>query len=588
MSDPLSKNVKEIHLRGFPICSGIAIAKSYLFSFVEENIPEITVPPEEIEKEVARYYHALENSHRDLIFLQKRVQREENKEADAILNCHLEIMRDPLMTEEIEEAIRAKGKNTEYVFKMVMKEYERKFNKISDHFFRDRLRDFQDISRRIIGHLRKREKSSLANVLTRSIVFAYELSPSATIEANTDFIEAFVTKSGAETSHAAIMARSRGIPFVSNVDFPDLSLSLSPLVVVDGRGGDVIINPSKTTLSHYRIERQKARIHAKGLQKNQFLEAETIDGYTVRLSVNIETLNELDHLRQYGCKGIGLFRSEYLFLAQGTFPSEEEQFLVYRTIIEKVEGHPSVIRTFDVGGDKFGNLYPSRYEKNPYLGCRAIRFMLKERYIFKTQIRAILRASAFGDVSILFPMISGLQEFREAKTLVEEVKMELLHEGIHFGRKIPLGCMIEVPSAALISDLLVKECDFLSIGTNDLVQYSLAVDRDNTAMSYLYTPTHPGVIRLIKMVVQEGMRANVSVSVCGEIAADPLYTTLLLGLGVKELSVACPLLPLIKNVVRHVHLVEARQLAETVLSLSTAEEVEQVLAAAYEKLSIQS
>jgi phosphotransferase system enzyme I (PtsI) len=586
MSDFLFKNGQEIHLRGFPICPGIAIGKPFFFSFVDEKIPEFTVPNEEIDKEVARYYKALKNSRKDLLSLQKRLQKEGGNEAAAILSSHLEMMRDPLMTVEIEEAIRTKGKNTEYIFKTVIKEYEQKFSKISDQFFRERLKDFQDISRRIIGHLRKHEKSSLGNITTRSIVFAYELSPSDTAEANTDFIEAFVTKSGAETSHVAIMARAKGIPFVSSVDFPDLSVSMPPLVIVDGRTGDVIINPSKTTHSYYRMERRKIRIQVKGLQRNQFLEAETIDGYKTRLSANIEMFNELDQLHQYGGEGIGLFRSEYLFLGQDAFPSEEEQFLVYRSIVEKVEGYPSVIRTFDIGGDKFGDFHPSRYEKNPYLGCRAIRFMLKERLIFKTQIRAILRASAFGDVSILFPMISGLHELREAKALVEEVKGELLQKGIPFARKIPIGCMIEVPSAALISDILVKECDFLSIGTNDLVQYSLAVDRGNPAMSYLYNPAHPSIIRLIKMVVQEGNRANTSVSVCGEIAGDPLYTALLLGLGVNELSVASPSLPIVKNVIRHLHIVEATELADQILSLSTAEEVQQALSSAYEKLCI--
>ena len=581
-----SSHSQEIHIAGFPICPGIAIGKPFFFSVVDEKIPEFSVPDEEIDKEVARYYKALRNSQKDLLSLKKRLQTEGGSEAVAILSSHLEIIHDPLMTEKVEEAIRSKGKNTEYVFKMVMGEYEQRFSKITDQFFRERLKDFQDISRRIIGHLRKREKSSLGSISSRSIIFAHELAPSDTAEANSDFIEAFVTRSSAETSHVAIMARSKGIPFVSNVDFPEFSLTQPPLVIVDGRTGQVIIHPSKETLQEYKQEKKKLRIIVKELQKSTFLETETMDGYRTRLSANIEMFNELDALQQYGSEGIGLFRSEYLFLARDAFPSEEEQFLVYRNIVEKVEGHPSVIRTFDIGGDKFGNFHPSRYEKNPFLGCRGIRLMLKEKTIFKAQIRAILRASAFGEVSILFPMISGVPELREAKAIMDEVKAELSAKGIPFARNIPIGCMIEVPSAAVTCDILAKECDFLSIGTNDLVQYSMAVDRGNPHMSYLYTPTHPSILRLIKMVVQEGNRANRPVSVCGEIAAAPHFIALLLGLGVHELSVASPYLPIVKNIIRHLSIVEATQLADDVLSLSTAEEVDKVLAKAYQSLNL--
>ena len=419
-------------------------------------------------------------------------------------------------------------------------------------------------------------------------MFAHELSPSDTAEANTDVIEAFVTRSGAETSHVAIMARAKGIPFVSNVDFPDLTRAVPSQVIVDGRSGLVIINPTAETLAHYEEERKQLKIQVKGLKLSGSLEAETIDGYKTHLSANIEMFNELDTLHQYGGEGVGLFRSEYLFLAREVFPSEDEQFLVYRSIVEKVGGHPSVIRTFDIGGDKLGNFHMSRYEKNPYLGCRAIRLMLKERTVFKTQIRAILRASAFGEVSILFPMISDVLELREAKGVVEEAKQELLESGVPFARNIPIGCMIEVPSAAMTCDILAQECDFLSIGTNDLVQYSLAVDRGNPAMSYLYTPSHPSIVRLIKMVVDEGNRAEKPVSVCGEIAADPRYTPLLLGLGVHDLSVSSPALPVVKNVIRRLSIIEARALAEHILTLTTPIEIDEALDAAYKTLQSDS
>ncbi len=577
---------KEIRLRGYPICPGIAIGRPVYFEIAEENIPEFSVPDDKIDHEVSRYYSALKNSRKDLLSLQQLMEKEGGNEAAAILGAHLEIMRDPLMTVEMEEAIREKGKNTEYVFSTVIGEYALKFQKITDVFFRERLSDVQDISRRIIGHLRQHDRRPLSQLEYKSVIFAHELSPSDTADANTDVIEAFVTRTGAETSHVAIMARAKGIPFVSNVDFPDFSISAPPYVIVDGRSGEVIINPTKETFDLYQEEGKKLKIHVKGLQKSGSLAAETLDGCKIRLSANIEMFNELDALHQYGGEGVGLFRSEYLFLARDAFPSEEEQFLVYRMLVEKVGGHPAVIRTFDIGGDKLGNVHMNRSEKNPYLGCRAIRLMLKERALFKTQIRAILRASAFGEACILFPMISGVLELREAKKIVEEAKLELLEKGVPFARNLPIGCMIEVPSAAITCDLIAKECDFLSIGTNDLVQYSLAVDRGNPTMSYLYTAAHPSILRLIKMVVDAGRRAEKAVSICGEIAGNPLYTQLLLGLGVHDFSVATLSLPVIKNVIRSLSIKDACKLAKSALSLSTVDEVEELLQKSYSKLQL--
>lgn len=580
----MSEKQREIYLRGYPICTGIAIGKPFIFSPPEEKVPEFTVTKDEVDGEVERYYQALKNSRKDLLSLQRRLQREGGSDAVAILRSHLEIMRDPMITINVEKEIRKKKKNTEYIFKMVVGEYEKKFSKITDQFFQERLKDVQDISRRIICHLRNSPKNSLASLNESSIIFAHELSPSDTAEANTESIFAFVTRSGSETSHVAIMARAKGIPFVSKVDFPELKNNEIGQVIVDGSTGDVVINPSQKTLAYYQKEQKKLNVKARGLRRRGAYKAETIDGHKVSLSANIEMLNELDDFQHYGCEGIGLFRSEYLFLARDSFPTEEEQFVVYRSIVEKVNGHFAVIRTFDIGGDKFGNLYPTRHEENPYLGCRAIRLMLKEKAAFKAQIRAILRASAFGEVSILFPMISGVLEFREAKQVVEEVKQELYTKGIPFEKSIPIGCMIEVPSAAITADILAKEADFLSIGTNDLVQYSLAVDRSNPDMSYLYTPAHPSIIRLIKMVVKEGGRAGTPVSLCGEIAADPKFTPLLLGLGVQELSLASPAFPVIKNVIRHLSIVEATELADHILTLSTYADIESALEEAYQDL----
>lgn len=569
------KKYEEIHIQGYPICPGIAIGVPFLFVVAQENIPEFSVPEDQIENEVARYYTALTSSRNDLLFLQKRLQKEGGSEAAAILGSHLEMMHDPFMTVQMEEEIRKKGKNTEYVFSTVMGEYEKKFYRITDLFFRERLQDVQDIARRIIGHLRKNERRTLSDISNKSIVFAHELAPSDTAEASSDLIEGFVTRSGAKTSHVAIMARAKEIPFVTNVDFPPLH-SISN-VIVDGCSGHIILNPKEETVENYCKESKKQKRHMQSLNFSKMLETETLDGHKVNLSANIENFKELDSLRHYDCKGVGLFRTEYLFLSQDSFPSEEEQFLVYKNMVEKVGEHPYIIRTFDIGGDKLGNFHISRYEKNPNLGCRAIRLMLKEPTIFKNQIRAILRATAFGDIKILLPMISDVSELRAAKDIVEEVKQELLFRGIPFSHNIPIGCMIEVPSAAITSDILIQECDFLSIGTNDLVQYTLAVDRNNPTMSYLYTPTHPSIVRMIDMVVHSGKKYNKNVSICGEIASDARYLPLLLGLGLRDLSLSIPSLPRVKEIIRNLEVVECQRLAEYIKTMSTASEVEEVL-----------
>lgn len=581
-------NVQEKHFYGYAICPGVVIGIPLFFMNEEESVPEFFVADDKIEDEVARYYSALSNSQKDVQILRQRLELDERSEISKILGAHLEIMKDPLMTVQVEKQIRSSGKNTEYIFKSVIGEYEEKYNKISSQFFRERLKDFQDISRRIMRHLQKAEKKTLAMITTPSVIFAHELAPSDTAEANTDFIDAFVTRTGAETSHVAIMARARGIPFVSSVDFPNFGEVMPKQVIVDGTEGLVIFNPSESTLAHYANEQKRLTIRKSNLKSGTSFDAETRDGHKVVLSANIGLYDELNEVQESSLLSIGLFRSEYFFLARGHFPSEEEQFLLYRSIVEKRGVSSTVIRTFDLGGDKLGDLHPSHYEANPFLGCRAVRLMFNEPIAFKEQIRAILRASAFGQVSILLPMISDVGELRQVKALIEEVKVELLGRGIPFARMIPLGCMIEVPSAALCTDILVKECDFLSIGTNDLVQYTLAVDRNQGQMSYLYQPSHPSVIRLLKLILKEAYYAQKPVTVCGEIAGDPKYTPLLLGLGVHELSASLPSLDLVRSVVKHFTIVEARDLAEKVLLLTSAGEVSEALSAFYQKLQKES
>lgn len=564
-------------MRGTPISRGIAIGKPFFLSLVEDEVPEFTVAGDDIEKEVIRYREAVERGKEDIQRLKKQLEQERILEGAAILDAHQQMMQDPLLTFEVEKRIRASRKNAEFVFDEVIKNYKKRFSSISDPFFRERFKDIHDISRRVMGYLRQSVRFSLADIPHNSIIFAKEFSPSDIAEANAVYASALVAETGGPTSHAAIVAKAKGIPYVAHVNFTGMELDKNRTVIVDGRTGEVILNPSQKTLSEYRQLNDKLDKHINKLGQSGILEAETFDGFRIRISANIDMFLEADLLHQYGGSGVGLFRSEHFFLSNDDFPTEEEQFQIYKSIVDKMQGLPIVIRTFDVGGDKriASRMYPP--ETNPYLGCRAIRFLLKEREIFKLQLRAIIRASEFGDVSIMFPMVSTLSELTEAKHLLHEMQTHLELTGITPRKPIRIGCMIEVPSAAIISDLLAKECDFLSIGTNDLVQYALAVDRDNQSMGSLYTPTHPGVIRLIKLIVCEANHHGIPVTVCGEIASDPRFTPLLLGLGVHELSVTPRYIPIVKNAIRNTSIVAASRFAEKIMALSSASEIEEVL-----------
>jgi len=572
---------KEIKLTGTPICRGIAIGKPFFFTFVADVIPEFCLQPSEVEPEIKRYKKALARAVDDIKKLQKRLQRERILDGAAILDGHLQMMQDVLLTSNVEEQIRSIKKNAEFVFYEIIKECRKKFDSLTDSFFRERFKDIQDISRRVLGHLRKSVRVCLADIPTDSIVFAEDLTAFDTAEANSSNVCAFVTKDGGATSHAAIVAKAKGIPFVSSLDIKQIEIPSDAWVIVDGRTGEIILHPAEETIKKYQQLRDQLLLHMQKLKKTEKLEAETYDGYRIQLSANVESINELAVFHQVGGTGVGLMRTESAFLGKEELPGEEEQFAIYRDFVQKMNGLPIVIRTFDLGGDKYLRNQQSDRECNPFLGCRAIRFSLREKDLFKTQLRAILRASAYGNVSIMFPMVSALSELLEAKAILEDVRAELMLQGESLPAYLPIGCMIEVPSAAVISDLLAKECDFLSIGTNDLVQYALAVNRTNSALSNLYSPSHPSVIRLIRLVVNEANHQGIPVSVCGEVAADPRFTPLLLGLGVHGLSVASRYIPTIKNAIRSTSIVAASKLAERVLELTSASEIEALLTSEY-------
>lgn len=572
-------STQDIRLRGAPICRGIAIGRLFFFDRKERDVPEVILSPEAVEEEISRFQQALNKSRQDIRRLQKELDAEGALEGAVILEAQLMMLEDPLITTHIEAIIRNTKRNAAFAFKDAIQKYQSKFDGLSDPFFRDRFKDIQDISRRVMEYMNKGKVASLTEVPPGSIVFASELTPTDMAEAKSASIEGFVTEIGGMTSHTAIVAIAKGIPYVANVSFDFLNLSQECLVVLDGRRGEIIINPTERTLGKYEKLKTQLQGELKVLEKMTSLPAETYDGFPVRLSANIEMSQQLDLVHRYGAHGVGLFRSEYIFFPKNEIPSEEKQFQIYQQLIQKMKGLPLVVRAFDLGGDKSLPGYLPK-EGNPFLGCRAIRFLLREKQILKTQLRAIIRAGAGFPVSVLFPMISTLAEFLEVKQIIREIEQEL---GISVEKGIRIGCMIEVPSAALIADHLAKECDFISIGTNDLVQYSLAVDRGNQFMANLYDPANPSILRLIKLITSEADQRRVHVSVCGEIAADPRFTALLLGLGVQELSVAPRYLPIIKQAIRNTSIVEAVDLAERALCSANSQEVLELISHAYKK-----
>ncbi len=568
----------ELIIKGSPISRGIAIGKPFFLNRDEIPIKEMHLSEQQINHEIERYRRAIERSRLDIKALQDQLDLELASEGVLILESQLVMLIDPILTSDIEKSIHSQNRNAEFVLQQVLDKLKTQFNTI-EPFFAERYKDLHDLFKRILNNLFEYQDSSINQIPSHSIICAKELTATDIASVNASLVEAFITESGGSTSHAAIIAKAKGIPFITNIDLSLLKGSEENLIVLDGRLGKVILNPKNSTLKIYELLKIEMQLQVQDFQKAIDLPAETFDGYSVRLFANLERPNELDLVHKLGCRGVGLFRSEYIFFPKSEIPSEEIQYQIYVDLFKKMNGLPIVVRTFDLGGDKAAALSStSSLEKTSFPGCRATRFLLRNEKLFKSQLRAILRASFFGEVSILFPMISTISELKEAKRMVHEVRQEL-----NINHSVRLGCMIEVPSAALIADHFAKECDFLSIGTNDLVQYSLAVDRRDNLLNEFYEPTDPSVIRLMRIITQEANKACIPVSVCGEIASDPRFTALLLGLGIQELSVAPHHLPIIKNAVRNTSIIDAVNLVEKALTLLTAKEIMSLLVEEYKK-----
>ncbi len=567
------QSIKRV-LKGIGASSGIVIGRAFLVHRGMVSIPQKRIEPHQIAVEIKRFKRAIEKSKHQLRDIKEKILAEEVRRHFFILDVHLMILEDKMLIQDTIEVIKTRSINAEWALDIIIGKLNAAFDTIEDEYLRERKNDVNYVIQRIFRNLVGRGHDDLASIKGDVIVVAHDLSPADTIQMNLNHVAGFVTDIGGRISHTAILSRSLGIPAVVGLEKATSVINGGDLLIIDGYVGTVIVNPDEVISEEYVEKREQIKSLEREVLKYAALPTETRDGYRIRMGANIELAEELPMAISHGAEGIGLYRTEILYLNREDIPSEEEQFQTYKSIVEGIAPSSAVIRTLDVGGDKFLSKYGYNHEANPALGLRAIRFSLKEPHIFKIQLRGILRASAFGKLKILFPMISGIAEIRNAKAILEEAKEGLIKEGIPFDEGIEVGAMIEIPSASVIADVLANEVDFLSIGTNDLIQYTLAIDRINKHVSYLYEHLHPAILRMIRGVVEAGHRAGIEVGICGEMAAEPAYILILLGLGLNELSMTPFYIPRVKKILRSSSYEEAKQLLDEVSRLSTAAEIE--------------
>jgi phosphotransferase system enzyme I (PtsI) len=565
----------ELVVQGIAASQGIAYGQIFVYIRSDVEVPAYQVEPENRIDEVARFDRALVVTRQQITKIKNEVEKNIGAEQAAIFDAHLMVLEDQALIGETIRDFEATGRNIETCFNNVSARYIKAFSEIDDEYLRERAGDLRDVTQRVLQNLLGQAENSLSRLADQRIVVATEITPSDSATLDRTAALAVVTDSGSKTSHAVIVARSLKVPAVVGVRSLTSRVKNGDWAIVDGYDGVVILNPSESTLFRYgRIAERKKSFESRLLEANR-QPAVTLDGVTVSLMANIEQADDVSKAKAYFADGIGLYRTEFLFLNASRLPSEQEQFVAYKGVVEEMAPRPVVIRTLDLGGDKpmagHANLFSK--EDNPFMGFRAIRFCLEHQDIFKDQLRAILRASAFGNVRMMYPMISGNEELARANQVLDECRAELRARSVPFDENVEVGAMIEIPSAAVTADLLAKKCAFFSIGTNDLIQYLLAIDRVNDRIAHLYEPTHPAVIRMLKFVVDEAHRHNIGVSVCGEMAGDPVFAPLLFGLGVDCLSMSPGWLPSVKYLVRAMSIADARALALEALTLVSPKEI---------------
>lgn len=561
---------------GLGVSPGIAEGEVVVHWQDEEEVPLRDIAEEDIPGEIARFEAALIATRQELLEIQQRIAAAIGAGDASIFDAHLLVVEDRTLIDEALRGLERDRHNIEFVFHQVAEKYCRTLAAIDDPYLQERVVDIEDVTRRVLRHLLGKAQRDLHKLDHPHIIVAANLTPSDTALINRDLVRGFVTEQGSRTSHSAIMARSLGIPAIVALPGICSKLTTGDRVLLDGYGGKLVLDPDEQTRSEYgRIEQHKVEVKHQ-LDAIRETPSTTRDGRHVILSANIELPSEMDAVASCGAEGIGLFRTEFLFLNKHTPPGENEQYEAYKTVAEKSAPHGVIIRTLDIGGDKLMHLDNTHEEPNPFLGRRAIRLCLDEPALFKTQLRAILRASAHGNIRLMYPMVSQLDEIKWANSFLEESKRELASEGKAFKEDIETGCMIEVPSAALIADQLATEVKFFSVGTNDLVQYTIAVDRGNDRVAHLYQPTHPSVLRLLAMSCQAAHKHGIWIGVCGEMASEVHLTPLLLGLGMDELSVVCSAVPRVKKAVQSLDFKECSELACRAAGMSDPGEIDKM------------
>ncbi|MFA4944682.1 MAG: phosphoenolpyruvate--protein phosphotransferase [Lentisphaeria bacterium] len=560
-------------VRGIGVSVGIAIGPALVLGGDFPKVVEHEIAHAQVPAEIERFREALKASRRQLEELKQRVIEALGEQDAGIFDAHIMIVEDPTIQAEVERLIAERLRNSDYIFLNVLRRYLQALQQVEDPYIRDRQADISDVSARIIRNIQGEKRPDLEHLDAPHIIVAHDISPSDTAFMHRGVILGFATSIGSHTSHTAIMARSFGVPaVVGTSEIGDL-VQNDDLVIVDGQRGVVIVRPTAAQLADYQ---GRLRLQAEWFQKvaaEANLPVETIDGFHLQLAANIELPDEVALIKNTHGVGVGLYRTEYLFIDKLALPDEEQQFEAYRKVAEEIYPQSCIIRTLDIGGDKFLSHLNLPSELNPFLGVRAIRFCLQRPDIFLTQLRAILRASAHGKIRLMFPMIASVEELRQALELLKQARAQLDERGVPYNRHMDVGIMIEVPSAVMIADKLAPLVDFFSIGTNDLIQYSMAADRANSAVAYLYQPGHPAVIRMLRMVQDAAFRHGIWVSVCGEAASEPLLLPLLLGIGIQELSMSLPSIGRMKRLIRGMRMHEAEGLLRKAEACNTAAEV---------------
>ncbi len=562
-------------VEGIRVSPGIAIGPVCLHAPDSLTVPSYDISEGQIHYELERFQTARAKAMQDIEVLLQRKAQEFGEMERKLLNSHLLMLNDPQFHEEVTRTLKERKKNVECVLREVEETFAKKLEASEDEYLRERSLDIRDISNRLLSHLLYQERRPLMEIDRECILVAHNLLPSDIISMNREKVIGIATDFGGKTSHVAILARAFEIPAVLGLSEITTFVHSDEKIILDGNRGLVILNPDEATLNNYITSRKAWQQHELQLLNLTELRAETRDGKLVQLESNIEVPDEIHSVLAHGADGIGLFRSEFLYIVPRKFPDEEEQLQAYNRVLEAMKPRSVTIRTLDLGGDKIiPGVVPGGGESNPILGWRAVRFCLANPEIFKSQLRALLRASVHGNLKIMFPMISGVEELEITLAVLEEVKEELRKLGQPFDENVPVGIMIEVPSAAFTSDILARKVSFFSIGTNDLIQYMIAVDRENERIAYLYEPFHPGVLRLIQMVVDNAHGNGIPVGMCGEMAGDPYAAVILLGLGLDEYSMSAIGIPMIKRIIRSVTIAEAEELVGTIMEMKSSQEID--------------